>query len=109
MFKCSVCGYIFEGEEAPDRCPKCNAPKEKFQKLDDEATGKVEKSRVTNELHMDLLAHFNEIQAICLEGIDENLDPGCVAIFEKALLMADELSRSVKAELAGHMSKGKWG
>ena len=25
-----MCGYIFEGDEAPDRCPMCGAPKEKF-------------------------------------------------------------------------------
>ena len=29
-FVCSICGYIFEGEEAPDKCPQCGAPKEKF-------------------------------------------------------------------------------
>ncbi len=27
---CSVCGYVFEGGEAPDFCPQCKAPKEKF-------------------------------------------------------------------------------
>ena len=34
-FVCSVCGYIYEGEEAPDVCPLCKAPKEKFNKIDD--------------------------------------------------------------------------
>lgn len=29
-FVCSVCGYVFEGNEAPDKCPVCGAPKEKF-------------------------------------------------------------------------------
>lgn len=29
-WQCSVCGYIHEGNEAPDRCPMCGAPKEKF-------------------------------------------------------------------------------
>jgi len=29
-FICSVCGYVFEGNEAPDQCPQCKAPKEKF-------------------------------------------------------------------------------
>ena len=27
---CSVCGYVHEGPEAPDFCPQCKAPKEKF-------------------------------------------------------------------------------
>lgn len=29
-FVCSVCGYVHEGSEAPDFCPQCKAPKEKF-------------------------------------------------------------------------------
>jgi rubrerythrin len=29
-FVCSVCGYIFVGEEAPAACPQCKAPREKF-------------------------------------------------------------------------------
>jgi len=29
-YVCSVCGYIHEGDEAPDNCPQCKAPKEKF-------------------------------------------------------------------------------
>ncbi|MEA4928363.1 MAG: NADH peroxidase [Candidatus Limiplasma sp.] len=27
---CSVCGYVYEGAEAPEKCPVCGAPKEKF-------------------------------------------------------------------------------
>ena len=29
-FVCSVCGYVHEGDSAPDLCPICKAPKEKF-------------------------------------------------------------------------------
>ena len=29
-FICTVCGYVHEGAEAPDKCPQCNAPKDKF-------------------------------------------------------------------------------
>ncbi|WPC42306.1 NADH peroxidase [Clostridium sp. JS66] len=29
-FVCSVCGYVYEGEEAPDVCPQCKAKKDKF-------------------------------------------------------------------------------
>ncbi|MEG2159304.1 MAG: NADH peroxidase, partial [Clostridia bacterium] len=25
-----VCGYVYEGDEAPAKCPQCGAPKEKF-------------------------------------------------------------------------------
>lgn len=29
-FVCSICGYVHEGTEAPEKCPQCGAPKEKF-------------------------------------------------------------------------------
>ena len=30
-FVCSVCGYIHEGESAPEKCPICHQPQEKFK------------------------------------------------------------------------------
>ena len=27
---CSVCGYVFEGEQPPEKCPQCKAPASKF-------------------------------------------------------------------------------
>ena len=29
-FVCSVCGYVHEGEKAPEFCPQCKVPAEKF-------------------------------------------------------------------------------
>ncbi|BDU51137.1 NADH peroxidase [Haliovirga abyssi] len=31
---CQVCGFVYEGEEAPEKCPVCDAPKSKFKKLE---------------------------------------------------------------------------
>jgi len=33
---CSVCGYVYEGEQAPERCPVCKAPASKFIKQESE-------------------------------------------------------------------------
>ena len=33
---CSICGYVYEGEEAPEKCPQCKAPAEKFAKQENE-------------------------------------------------------------------------
>ena len=30
---CSICGYVHEGPEAPEFCPQCKAPKEKFKEM----------------------------------------------------------------------------
>lgn len=29
-FVCQICGYVYEGNEAPDACPQCKAGKDKF-------------------------------------------------------------------------------
>lgn len=109
MFKCLVCGYIFEGDEAPENCPKCGAPKEKFEKLADDAKEKVERSRLTNELHMHLMGLMEEALVLAEDGIEDALDPACVAIFKKTHEQATILIQSIKAELEGHVKKNKWG
>ena len=34
-FVCSVCGYVYEGDAAPEKCPLCKAPASKFKEMDD--------------------------------------------------------------------------
>ena len=36
-FICKVCGYVFEGEAAPEKCPQCGAPASKFEKATESA------------------------------------------------------------------------
>ena len=33
---CSVCGYVHEGPEAPEKCPQCKVPASKFKKQEEE-------------------------------------------------------------------------
>ncbi len=109
MWRCSVCGYVWDGEEPPDKCPKCGAPREKFVKVEDKAVELVERSRFTNNLHIHLFALLEQVIDLAEDGVDDNLDPGCVKIFKQALEQAEMLQQSIKAELQGHMKKGKWG
>ena len=32
-WKCTVCGYVHEGEQSPEQCPLCKQPAEKFEKV----------------------------------------------------------------------------
>ena len=41
-FVCTVCGYVFEGEAAPEFCPICKAPAEKFKEQTAEKTWAAE-------------------------------------------------------------------
>ena len=35
-FVCSVCGYVHEGDSAPEKCPVCRVPAEKFNEVKEE-------------------------------------------------------------------------
>ncbi len=39
---CSICGYVHEGDSAPEQCPICKAPAEKFTKQEGEMTWAAE-------------------------------------------------------------------
>ena len=43
-FKCTVCGYVHEGDAAPEICPRCKQGKDKFVKLSPLAGTKTEKN-----------------------------------------------------------------
>lgn len=62
-FVCSVCGYVHEGDEAPDFCPQCKAPKEKFSEKKEGASFACEHEigvaqGVDKEVYEGLLANF---------------------------------------------------
>jgi predicted nucleic acid-binding Zn-ribbon protein len=108
LWKCSVCGYLHEGAEAPETCPKCGAPKIKFAALSEEEAKKIYMSDRTNDIHMKIVDLAMKIYKLADEGIEIDLDPPCVALFEKAKDEAWVLKQRSKAELAGHMSRGKF-
>lgn len=108
LWKCSVCGYVHEGPEAPDICPKCGAPKEKFVALTEEETKKIYDSDRTNDIHMEIIRLAMQIKDFAKEGIAINLDPPCVAVFKNAHDEAWVIKQRSKAEIASHVGKGKW-
>lgn len=32
-YVCAICGYVYEGNEPPEKCPQCKAPASKFDEL----------------------------------------------------------------------------
>lgn len=108
LFRCTVCGFVYEADEAPDVCPKCGAPKEKFVLLSDEEADKIYKADRTNDIHMELVTLTARIIDLCEEGIKINLDPPCVKDFIKARDEAWVIKQRAKAEMETHMKKGKW-
>ena len=61
---CTVCGYIYEGEQAPEKCPQCGVPASKFKKQEEGMTWAAEHvvgvaKGVSEDILEDLRANFN--------------------------------------------------
>ena len=62
-FICKVCGYVWEGEAAPEACPQCKAPASKFEEQKGEMTWAAEHTvgvaqGVSEDIIEDLRANF---------------------------------------------------
>lgn len=55
-FVCTVCGYVYEGDEAPDTCLVCGAPREEFKNQAEAAAADtvVESRALTGKWNMDM-------------------------------------------------------
>lgn len=112
-FVCAVCGYVYEGEEAPAQCPQCKAPKEKFVEKKEDAKFACEHEigiakGIDKEVYDGLVANFNG--ECCEVGMyiamarqaDREGYPEIAAAFKKyAFEEADHASRF--AELLGEV------
>ena len=60
---CQVCGYVYEGEAAPEKCPQCGAPASKFTEMVGARTWATEHvvgvaQGVSEDIISDLRANF---------------------------------------------------
>ncbi|MEM3421786.1 MAG: hypothetical protein QW315_05980 [Candidatus Hadarchaeum sp.] len=108
-WRCGVCGYIYDGEQPPEKCPNCGAPKEKFERLPDDKAQLIERSRFTNDLHVRMQELLREVIDVAEKGIKDNLDPRCVEIFTQAREQAWMIRQRSRTEVQAHIGKGQWG
>ena len=62
-FVCQVCGYVYEGDQAPAECPVCHAPASKFTAMSEEKVWAAEHvvgvaNGVSEDIVADLRANF---------------------------------------------------
>ena len=62
-FVCQICGYVYEGEAAPEYCPQCKAPASKFTEMCGDRTWAAEHivgiaKDVAEDIKMYLRANF---------------------------------------------------
>lgn len=70
-FRCTVCGYVHEGPEAPEKCPVCKAGKDKFVKID-------ENSRSWAAEHV--IGVAQGVPADIMEGLRANFEGECTEV-----------------------------
>ncbi|HJO91955.1 MAG TPA: NADH peroxidase [Victivallales bacterium] len=90
-FICSVCGYVHEGTEAPEKCPQCGAPKSKFT---EQATG--EKLVWADEHRIGVA---KGVDAEVLEGLHLNFTGECTEV-GMYLAMSRQAAREGYSEIA---------
>jgi rubrerythrin len=71
-FVCSVCGYVHEGDAAPDKCPQCGAVAAKFNEQD--ANAEIE------FIDGHTIGVAQGVDAEILEGLKANFEGECCEV-----------------------------
>jgi|YNPNPStandDraft_1061719.scaffolds.fasta_scaffold00940_6 rubrerythrin len=97
-WRCGVCGYIHDGEQAPEQCPNCRAPKEKFDVLN-------------TDLGLLQIIDYNKIGVAKGSGFEEDLMmqfQGECAEVGMYIAMARQAEREGYPEIAEAMKRVAW-
>ena len=66
-YVCSVCGYVYEGEEPPAQCPICKAPASKFTVQSEDKTWAAE----------NVVGVASGVDQRVIDGLRENFNGEC--------------------------------
>lgn len=69
-FVCSICGYVHEGDSAPEKCPQCGAPASKF----------VEQAGEKSWAAEHVVGVAKDVPADVLEGLRMNFTGECTEV-----------------------------
>jgi len=70
-YVCTICGYVHEGEGAPDKCPICGAAKEKFMEQSQERLVFADEHRV---------GIAKDVDPEIIQGLRENFQGECMEV-----------------------------
>ena len=97
-WRCKVCGEIVEGEHAPEKCPLCKAPAEKFEEV-------VEAEKTWAAEHVVGVA--KDAPAEIIEGLRANFNGECMEV-GMYLAMARVAHREGYPEIGLYWEKAAW-
>lgn len=94
-FVCAVCGYVHMGDSAPDNCPQCKAPKEKFTEQTEASTQWADEHKI---------GVAQGVDAGILEGLRANFIGECTEV-GMYLAMSRQADREGYPEIAQAFAK----
>lgn len=99
-FICTVCGYIHEGDEAPDFCPQCKQPKEKFKEY-------VEQEGGLHFVDEHVIGVAKGVDAEVLDGLKAHFAGECTEV-GMYLAMSRQADREGYPEIAEAFKRYAW-
>lgn len=99
-FICTVCGYVHEGEEAPEFCPQCKQPKSKFKEL-------VETEGALQFVDEHVLGIAKGVDPEILEGLNAHFMGECTEV-GMYLAMSRQADREGYPEVAEAFKRYAW-
>ena len=94
---CQVCGYVYEGEKAPEKCPQCGVGPEKFVEQGGEMSWAAEH----------VVGVAQGVDAEILEGLRANFQGECTEV-GMYLAMARVAHREGYPEIGLYWEKAAW-
>lgn len=99
-FICTVCGYIHEGDEAPEVCPQCKQPKEKFKEY-------VAQEGGLTFVDEHVIGVARGVDAEVLEGLKAHFTGECTEV-GMYLAMSRQADREGYPEIAEAFKRYAW-
>ena len=97
---CTVCGYVHEGDEAPEICPQCKQPKSKFKEL-------VETNEKMTFADEHVIGVANGVDPVILEGLRAHFNGECTEV-GMYLAMSRQADREGYPEVAEAYKRIAW-
>ncbi len=95
---CPVCGYVHEGDTAPEKCPQCGVPGEKFEKSESDEIVWADEHKVGSAQGLD-----EEV----VQGLKDNFNGECSEV-GMYLAMARVAYREGYPEVGLYYEKAAW-
>ena len=102
---CSVCGYVYEGENPPEKCPQCGVPASKFVEQKSEMSWAAEHVVGVGKSFGDNVPA--EVQKEILDGLNANFAGECTEV-GMYLAMARVAHREGYPEVGLYWEKAAW-